>query len=132
MRGKGQKNRIILVPGRIIWPHEMRVAQILSMAGHRVEFLSEGNLPTPDIKLDGIEYEIKSPESSNVNTLKHMIKKATYQSPNLIIDASRLKGMTEKNFMRFLVAEIKAIKQIKRMILITKSGKIIDIFSLIW
>lgn len=131
MRGRSQKNRIILVPGRIIWPHEMRVAQILSMAGYRVEFLPESSLPSPDIKLDGIEYEIKSPESSNTNTLKHMIKKATHQSPNLIIDSSRLKGMTEKNFIRFLIAEVKAIKQIKRMILITKGGQIIDIFSLI-
>jgi len=86
-----RKTGIFIAPGRKPWPHEMRVAEILSLAGHYIEFLEEGNLHTADIKLDGIEYEIKSPESFNSNTFEHKLKDATKQSPNLIIDTSRMK-----------------------------------------
>lgn len=123
--------KIIIPAACHVWPHEMRVAEILANAGHIVEFLPTSSTKTADIKLDGIEFEIKSPESSNTNTLEHMIKKALHQSSNIIIDVSRFKSMSDQQMQRFLIAEIHAVKQIKRMLLITKRSKIVDIFSLI-
>ena len=119
------------MPGRKPWPHEMRVAEILSLAGHYVEFLEEGNLHTADIKLDGIEYEIKSPESFNSNTLEHKLKNATKQSPNLIIDTSRIKKVRDLKVRNFLVSQMQKQKQIKKIIMITKHGQIVDISTLI-
>ncbi|MDO4612033.1 MAG: hypothetical protein Q4B29_01050 [Candidatus Saccharibacteria bacterium] len=73
-----QKGRIIIPAGRRPWPHELRVADVLATAGHKVEFLTEtNNLPTADIKLDGVEYEIKSPEKMNANSLEHLLKNAS-------------------------------------------------------
>lgn len=127
-----QKNRIILVPGRRVWPHELRIANILAMAGHQVEFLSEGNIPMPDIKLDGIEYEIKSPERMNANTLEHTLKDALKQSSNIIIDSSRMRGKVRDDSIRkFLVMQLRHRRQIKRLLFITKRGQIIDIGSLL-
>ena len=126
-----KKSGIFISPGRKPWPHEMRVAEILSLAGHYVEFLEEGDLRTADIKLDGIEYEIKSPESFNSNTFEHKLKDATKQSPNLIIDTSRIKKVRDLKVRSFLVNQMRKQKQIKKMIMITKHGQIIDISTLI-
>lgn len=125
------KAEIIIPAGRQIWPHEIRVAQILAMAGHRVEFLVEtNNLPTADIKLDGVEYEIKSPEKMNANSLEHLLKNALRQSSNIIIDASRMQRVRDDSLCKFLVRQANSRKQIKNLLLITKQGRIIDICAL--
>lgn len=119
-----RKTGIYIASGRRPWPHELRVAEILSLAGHYIEFLEEGNLHTADIKLDGIEYEIKSPESFNSNTFEHKLKDATKQSPNLIIDTYRIKKVRDLKVRNFLVNQMRKQKQIKRMIMVTKRGQI--------
>ena len=74
---KVPKNGKIIIPaGCHVWPHEMHVAEILAVTGHIVEFLPTAKVKTADILLDGVEFEIKSPESFNVNTLEHTIRKA--------------------------------------------------------
>ena len=77
-----------------------------------------------------MEYEIKSPRSANANSLEHIIKKALKQSCNLIIDISRIKDAREDTIRRFLITQAKSRKRIRNMILITKTGQIIDIMSL--
>ena len=107
------------------------MANILALAGHYVEFLPENQLHTADIRLDGVEYEIKSPESFNSNTLEHKLKDATKQSPNLIIDSSRMRGIRDDKIRMFLTNQARKQKQIKKMLFITKKGQIIDIFGLL-
>ena len=123
---------VFIPAGRKPWPHEMRVAEILALAGHKVEFLNERiGLRTADIKLDGVEYEIKSPESFNANTFEHRLKDATKQSPNIIIDTSRIKKVRDLKVRAFLISQVRKQKQIKHLIMVTKRGQIIDISSLI-
>lgn len=100
MDTQNRKTGIFIAPGRKPWPHEMRAAKILSLAGHYIEFLEENILHTADIKLDGIEYEIKSPESFNSNTFEHKLKDATKQSPNLIIDTYRIKKVQDSKIKK--------------------------------
>ena len=128
---KHHRAGVYIVPGRNPWPHEMRVANILALAGHYVEFLEESSLRAPDIRLDGTEYEIKSPESFNANTFEHKLKDATKQSPNLIIDTSRIKYIKDSKVRMFLVNQMRMQKQIKKLIMVTKKGQIIDISKLI-
>ena len=126
-----QKKGIFIAPGRILWPQELRVAKILTMAGHNVEFLEETNMHRADILLDGVEYEIKSPRSSTANSLEHLLKKALKQSSNIIIDTSRMKKSRDDATRKFLVSQVRSRKQIKKLIMITKRGQIIDITALI-
>ena len=56
---KAKQGRIIIPGGRKPWPHELRIANFLAMAGHNIEFLSESNTSTADILLDGIEFLTK-------------------------------------------------------------------------
>lgn len=115
--------------GRKAWAHELRVAEILASAGHYVELLAEGLLPTADLRLDGIEYELKSPERFNANTLQHTISDALKQSPNIIIDTFRMKKVRDYQVQRFLISQVYKNTRIKRLMMITKQGKIASSFQ---
>lgn len=95
------------------------------------ESIPESNTKTADILLDGVEFEIKSPKSANANSLEHILKKAVKQSCNIIIDTSRMKNIRDDNTRRFLVNQARLRKQIKKLIMITKQGQIIDVSALI-
>lgn len=88
-------------------------------------------MKTADILLDGAVYEIKSPKSANSDTLEHILKKALKQSSNIIIDTSRMKNTCDDNTRRFLINQVRIRKQIKKLIMISKQGQIIDISSLV-
>lgn len=88
-------------------------------------------MKTADILLDGAAYEIKSPKSVNSNTLEHILKKALKQSSNIIINTSRMKNAHDNNTRRFLINQVRIRKQIKKLIMISKQGQIIDISSLV-
>lgn len=123
---------IFIPQGRQPWPHERHVAETLANAGYYVEFLAERSIKTPDIRINGaIEFEIKSPEGARAITIERAIKKALKQCPNIIIDASRMKGVRESQVIKHLAFQLKARKQIKRMLFVTRRGEIIDISNLI-
>lgn len=126
-----KRGRIIIPGGRKPWPHELRIANILAMAGHNIEFLPESNISTADILLDGVEYEMKSPLTNKPAKLERNIKRGLKQSKNIIFDSSRIKNMRDDNLRRFLTKKAKEQKQIGELILITKHGQIIDIKSLV-
>lgn len=130
MKGRERKG-IFIESGRKIWPHEMRVAKLLVALGHDVVFLEESSIHRADILLDGVEFEIKSPRSANSNSLEHLLKKALRQSSNIIVDMSRIKNCHDDSFRRFLITQARNRKQIKRLIMITKKGQVIDIDALI-
>jgi hypothetical protein len=125
------RGKVIVPANANPWPHEQRVAKILALAGHAVEFIPESNTKTADILLDGVEFEIKSPKSANANSLEHILKKAVKQSCNIIIDTSRMKNIRDDNTRRFLINQARLRKQIKKLIMITKQGQIIDVSVLI-
>ena len=131
MNHSKQKGKIVIPAGRKPWPHELRVANILAMAGHNIEFLPESNVNAADILLDGIEYEMKSPFTNKPDKLERNIKRGLRQSKNIIFDSSRIKNMRDDNLRRFLVRKAKEQKQIGGLILITKRSQIIDIKSLV-
>ena len=110
----------------------MRVANILAKAGFNVEFLQESTIATADILLDGEVFEIKSPFTNKPDKIERSIKRGLKQSNNIIIDSSRIKNMKDGILLKYLIRKLREQKQINRMILITKRGKIIDINSLIW
>lgn len=125
------RGKVIVPANANPWPHEQRVAKILALVGHAVEFIPESNTKTADILLDGVEFEIKSPKSANANSLEHILKKAVKQSCNIIIDTSRMKNIRDDNTRRFLVNQARLRKQIKKLIMTTKQGQIIDVSVLI-
>lgn len=59
--------------------------------------------------------------------------KALRQSPNIIIDSSRTNGkmIRDGQICDFLVSKVRQYRQIKRMIFVTRTGRIIDIKALV-
>ena len=118
--------RVIKPSNTAPWPHEERVAEILSKVGYEVEFIPEvGVTGSPDILLDGVRYEIKSPKSSKSNTWEQRLKDATNdQSRNVIFDSSRIKGVPDYKVLSWLRSKYRTQSQIKKLIFIDKKGKI--------
>lgn len=130
-------NKANLKRGRIItpadanpWPHEERVAKILALAGHYVEFIPESSIKTPDIYLDHTMYEIKSPVSDKVNAVERNITRALTKCPNIIFDSSRMR-VRDDQIMKELIKRRKAGKGVRKILFINKRGMIIDIDALI-
>ena len=69
-----KRGRVVTPADANPWPHEQKVAKILALAGHYVEFIPETNLKTPDIHLDSTIYEIKSPITNNPKKVVRNVK----------------------------------------------------------
>ena len=126
---KNNRGKIIIPGGRKPWPHELRVANILAMAGHNIEFLPESNINTADFLLDGIAYELKSPFTNKSDKLERNIKRALKQSKNVILDSSRIKGLRDDKLRCFLIKKTQEQKQIGNLILITRHGGLVKQFG---
>ena len=109
-------------------PHEEEIAKILATHfGTTVEFLipiDDYKRKTPDIKMLGSEWEIKSPTGNSKSTIYKQFRRATKQADNIIIDTRRTKIKYEK-IENAAIIEFRKRPSIKRVLLIRKIGKII-------
>ena len=88
--------------------------------------IAPGAGKTPDLRINNIEWELKSPQGNGVKTIENILKKAAKQSKNIILDFSRIKmnGNQALSRMRYYLHNNK--HGIKRLIVITKNHKVID------
>ncbi|MFZ2544405.1 MAG: hypothetical protein WAW80_00270 [Candidatus Saccharimonadales bacterium] len=110
-------------------PHEIQTVLFLRKTGMRVKFLAPKNQPgvkTPDIAMDGMMWEIKSPQSKGSRTIEHAVRSASKQSENIIIDLRRLSVSTDRAMTLIKFHSLRRTN-IKRLIVITKDGKKLDI-----
>ena len=76
--------------------------------------------------MQGKAWEMKSPKGSGKTTISHTIKHAVTQSENIIIDLQRCK-LDEGQAIRELEHHFKLSKRIRRMKIVTKDKKILDL-----
>ena len=107
MKNKPEYGRIIIPANRKPWPHELRVASILAKAGFEVLFISESNIRTADITLDGVDFEIKSPITNKPDKLERNIKRGLKQSKNIIFGSYRIKNIRDDSLQCFLLNKVK-------------------------
>ncbi|MBO7611925.1 MAG: hypothetical protein J6T23_06935 [Elusimicrobia bacterium] len=111
--------------------HEIEIAKILNKYGKNVEFLIPldiKNTRTPDIKMDGLFWEIKSPKGSSSRTIENNLRCALRQSKNIIIDLRRIK-IDETRAISQIKEKFVKIKKIKNIIIIKKNSTIFIDFS---
>ena len=114
--------------GVVLMEHEISTIVFLTEQGYDVELIPKSNeqgFQTPDIRMDGLEWEIKSPKGSGKWLIKNTVQKAAHQSENIIIDLRRIKIPQEK-CMADLKRQFEFSKRIKHMKVITKSKKMLD------
>ena len=108
--------------------HEYKTVKYFLEQGFDVELIPPSrikNLRMPDITLQGVAWEMKSPSGDGKYTIKNIVQNASHQAENIIIDLRRCKMMDEQ-----AIKEIKRYfdlsRRIRHIIIITKLLETID------
>ena len=107
--------------------HEFATAKFFADMGKDVVFLKPSDIPkvhTPDILMDGVEWEIKGPQGGSRKTIEDNFRKAVQQSRYIIFDLRRIK-LPEKQCISQLEREFYVRPYLKRLYVICKSGKLL-------
>ena len=80
---------------------------------------------TPDIIMDGLKWEMKSPKGKGRWLLENTLKKAVRQSPNIIIDLDRIK-IHQTKCLQELEKQFYKSKGVRWLKIVTKTKKIVE------
>ncbi len=104
--------------------HEVSAAQLVSsFLGSDAEFIVRTNYKSPDVKIGGVFWEIKSPTGTGKRNIERQLQLAMKQSENIVFDARRSKIHISK-IRNKLVYQANLTKRLKKLLLITKTGNI--------
>ena len=130
-----------LNPGKVVIPvghpnppesHELDAALLLSQHYQTtVEFIvpvDDYKRKTADIFMLDVEWEIKTPKGDSKSTIHKQFRRASKQSKNVVID-TRYTKMDYEKIEASVLLEIKKRQSIRKVILIDKTKKIIEIFK---
>ena len=115
--------------GVIFTVHEYATVVFLTELGYNIDCIPKSNIKgihTPDIKINGVKWEMKAPVGEGNQLIKNTIQKALKQSPNIIIDLRWTKRHQTK-CLREIENHFHRSKTIKRIKIITKGKKTIDL-----
>jgi len=110
-------------------PHELDTAKFFNKLGKDVEFLTPSRtkgMRNPDIKMNGVLWEIKAPQNNGKHTIEHIFRKALKQSKNIIFDLRRTQMSNDKSISQ-ITRQFTLIKDVKRLLIISKSNKLLDL-----
>jgi len=111
-------------------PHEVDTAIVLTRHYcSDVEFIVPSydyKRKSADIVMLGVEWEIKCPHGNSKSTIGNQFQFASRQSRNIILDTRRTK-LDYETIEKRVLFEIKKRSSIKKVILIDKNEKIVEI-----
>ena len=126
-------------PGKIIipsnhpnppLPHEIDTAMVLAQHFRStVEFIipiDDYKRKSADIVMLDVEWEIKCPYGASKSTIGNQFQFASKQSKNIILDTRRTK-LDDVSIKKSVLVEIKKRPSIKKVVLIDKSEKVVEI-----
>ena len=123
------KKRGVITPnGVVLKTHENATAVFLTEQGFDIELIPASNVEgvhTPDIWMNGLMWEMKAPTGEGKYLMANTIQRAVKQSHNVIVDLRHTKRHQTK-CLRELENEFKRSGSLKRLKIITKSGKTLD------
>lgn len=121
----------IIVPGDAnVWPHEQKPAQALARAGFDVEFVKKSDEPyatSADALIDGKMWEMKSPTASSIKAVERNLKRARWQSGNIVFDSRRMKGVPDAAIERELRKWSSELGGVTHVLFVNRHGAVIDI-----
>ena len=92
-----------------------------------MKVISRENHKTADFMINNIEWELKSPKGTGKYNIQHALRDALEQSTYIVIDARYSKQHMEK-IRHELQYQMALTKKINRLLLITKTRKVVEIF----
>lgn len=121
----------VVIPGNAnVWPHEYKTALALARAGYTVEFVKKSDRAcesTADVAMDGCLWEMKSPTASNIKAVERNLKRARWQSGNIVFDSRRMKGIPDATIERELKKWSSEIGGVVRILFVNRHALVIDI-----
>lgn len=108
--------------------HEYHTVKTLLEKGYDVKLIPPSKikgLRMPDIMIQGLSWEIKSPQGDGKKVFKNTLQNASHQSQNTIIDLRRCR-VDEQRSIKELEHYFILSKRLKRMKIILKTEEIID------
>ncbi len=124
------RGKIVIEPGTNVWEHELRTAEALAAAGYTVMFVKKSEVDyekTADTLINGIRWEFKSPTADNLKTVERNLKRARWQSGNIVFDCRRMRKLPDHAIEREVRKQAHAIPHIAKLLYVNKQGEIIDI-----
>lgn len=127
------KGNVTIEGGANVWPHELHTAMALANAGYNVRFIPASiSLASADAYVDNTLFEFKSPEGASVKSIDNNLQKALRrQSKNIVIDSFRVKNVQDRSILHFLEGRLRQKQGIRRLLFVTRDGKVIDINALV-
>ena len=110
-------------------PHEYITAEALADSGYNVRFIpSNVNIGMADCYINNTIFEIKAPEGKTTTCVERNLRKAVdHQSPNIVIDSSRMKNIQDRSIQSFLIERLKRRHGVRRIIFVNRKREAIDI-----
>lgn len=118
----------IIPNGVVLHTHENRTVVFLTQQGFDIELLPLLQIKgarTPDMKMLGQEWEMKSPRSNGKYTIEHSFRSALKQSPYIVFDIRDSK-MPQKKCIAEIERRFNDFKKVKRVMIITKKQELLD------
>lgn len=127
---KVRKNKIgrVKTNGMHKEAHEYETALYLALFGLEIEFIVETytkGTHNADFLMLGTIWEAKSPNGSSKHSIERNFHAAGHQSSCLILDLRRFKLPADRSETE-AIKQFKLSRNIRRMILITKDGRVLD------
>lgn len=107
-------------------PHELDTILFFTELGKEVELIIPSNTPhakTPDLFMDGLNWEIKSPLNNQRRTIERLFYSASNQSSNIIMDLRRLKK-GQDGAIATLEKSFKNTRKVRKLYIITKENEL--------
>lgn len=123
MRGNIDISQLLTPPEK----HELETARYFAELGKDITFIRPSSIPNqhrPDIIMDGLEWEMKSPTGSGKRNIEYNFRKAIIQSKNIIFDLRNIK-IPEQQCIVQLEKEFSARPYLNKLHIITKSGELL-------
>lgn len=127
---KVSKNKIGVLNknGVKLKPNEDYTFEYLTLFGFNIEVIqptSAKKVKNPDVLMMGAVWEVKTPTSCKLNTIRNRFREASNQATKIIFDIRLIKKDTDK-VERLLIGMFKGDGLVRRMIIIEKDGKVVD------
>lgn len=130
MSRKRNAGKVIIPQGVTVWHHELRTANALASAGFVVKFLATSDTryeKSPDISINGIDWELKSPKTDKLTAIERNLKRASKQSGNIIIDSQRMAKIHDLTIQKLLVHKYRQQRNIRRLWFVNRKRQVIDV-----
>ncbi len=112
-------------------PNEESTFNYLTLFGFSIELIKPTRtqkVKNPDVLIAGAVWEVKTPISSNKNTIKNRFREAAGQAAKIIFDLRNIKNDADK-VEKQIIDLFTGNGEVRHLMIIEKSGKLLDLIK---